>query len=366
MELVSVLFVNHALKVIFYLFLHQILKMKNLQIVALIVITAFLSSCSSEPQYAGLTIDGALTNAEVGAKVYLDNLKGNQINVLDTATVDAEGKFQLRTEMKENSIGRIRYGRANVMLLLENGSDYTITADARNPNDYNIDGHQDSKTWNELVKGLRTRQVGPEQIVAFVDTVKNPLLGYLAINQIKPEDHKAAFEKFATRMESEIPNSSFTKDIKNKLKATASLANVAVGGVAPDIVLQNPDGREMKLSDLRGQVVLLDFWASWCKPCRRENPNVVVAYNKYNKKGFTVANISLDSNREKWKQAIEIDNLKWDFHVSDLKGWKSSAAATYGVRSIPQTFLLDKEGKIIAKNLRGAALEKKLEEVLGA
>lgn len=340
--------------------------MKNINLLALLGILFILSSCASEPKYAGFTIDGTLTNPQAGTKVYLDNLKGNQINVLDTATVSADGTFQLRAELDENSIGRIRYGRANVMLLLENGANYAYSADFRNPNSYDIEGHADSKSWNTLVKGLRTRTVGPEQITAFVDTVKNPLLGYLAINQIRPEDNKKAFENFAARMEREIPNSSFTKDIKNKLKAAAAVANVSIGGEAPDIVLQNPDGKEMKLSDLKGQVVLLDFWASWCKPCRRENPNVVVAYNKYHKKGFTVANVSLDSNRDKWKQAIVNDNLKWDFHVSDLKGWKSSAAAIYGVKSIPQTFLLDKDGKIIAKNLRGAALEKKLEEVLGA
>lgn len=340
--------------------------MKNVNLLAIVALLFILSSCTNDAKYSGFTIDGALTNPQAGTKVYLDNLKGNQINVLDTATVNADGTFQLRGELDENSIGRIRYGRANVMLLLENGANYNYSADFRNPNSYDIDGHADSKTWNTLVQGLRSRTVGPDQIKSFVDTVKNPLLGYLAINQIKPEEHKATYEKFVARMESEIPNSSFTKDIKTKLKAAASLANVSVGGLAPDIVLQNPDGKEMKLSDLRGQVVLLDFWASWCRPCRRENPNVVVAYNKYNKKGFTVANISLDNNRDKWKKAIETDNLKWDFHVSDLKGWKSSAAAQYGVKSIPQTFLLDKEGKIIAKNLRGAALEKKLEEVLGS
>jgi len=340
--------------------------MKNFNLLVLFATLLLLSSCASEPNYSGFTINGTLSNPQAGTKIYLDNLKGNQINVLDTATVNADGTFQLQAELKENSIGRIRYGRANVMLLLENGANYDFSADFRNPNDYEINGHPDSKTWNTLVKGLRTRTVGPEQIKTFVDTVKNPLLGYLAINQIKAEDNKATYEKFVARMDKEIPNSSFTKDIKTKLKSAASLANVSIGGVAPDIVLQNPDGKEMKLSDLKGKVVLLDFWASWCKPCRRENPNVVIAYNKYNKKGFEVASISLDNNRDKWKEAIVNDNLKWDFHTSDLKGWKSAAAAQYGVRSIPQTFLLDQEGKIIAKNLRGAALEKKLAEVLGA
>jgi thiol-disulfide isomerase/thioredoxin len=134
--------------------------------------------------------------------------------------------------------------------------------------------------------------------------------------------------------------------------------------MAPDIVLADRDGKPYSLSSLRGKVVLLDFWASWGGPCRQENPTVVKAYNKYESKGFTVFSVSLDQSKEKWLAAIAKDGLIWNNHVSDLKGWGSEGAALYQVRGIPATFLLNKEGKIIAKNLRGPALEEKLKELL--
>ena len=134
------------------------------------------------------------------------------------------------------------------------------------------------------------------------------------------------------------------------------------GGDAPDIAMKTPEGELMKLSELRGKVVLVDFWASWCGPCRRENPNVVRVYDKYKAAGFEILGVSLDKTKDKWQAAIEKDGLTWH-HVSDLKGWKNEAAQTYGVRSIPHTVLIDKEGKIIARNLRGPALERKLAEL---
>lgn len=134
------------------------------------------------------------------------------------------------------------------------------------------------------------------------------------------------------------------------------------GGEAPDFTQKTPDGEDMNLSDLRGKVVLVDFWASWCGPCRRENPNVVRLYNEYKEDGFDILGVSLDRNKDKWLAAIEKDGLTWH-HVSDLRGWQNAAAQAYGVRSIPHTVLLDAEGKIIARNLRGSALEAKLAEL---
>ena len=135
-----------------------------------------------------------------------------------------------------------------------------------------------------------------------------------------------------------------------------------VGGVAPDFTQKTPEGEDMNLSDLRGKVVLVDFWASWCGPCRRENPNVVRMYEMYKEKGFDIIGVSLDRDKGKWLGAIEKDGLNWH-HVSDLKGWKNEVANLYGVRSIPHTILLDKEGRIIARNLRGPALEDKLKSL---
>ena len=135
---------------------------------------------------------------------------------------------------------------------------------------------------------------------------------------------------------------------------------------APDISLPDPSGKNRKLSDLRGKVVLIDFWASWCGPCRRENPNVVRAYTKYKDKGFDIFSVSLDSDGGKWQAAIQQDNLTWKNHVSDLKGWQSAAAKQYGVTSIPHTILLGKDGKIVATHLRGGQLDAMLSELLGS
>lgn len=142
-------------------------------------------------------------------------------------------------------------------------------------------------------------------------------------------------------------------------------AATAIGAVAPDFTQNDLTGKPVSLSSFRGQYVLLDFWASWCQPCRQENPNIVAAYNAFKDKGFTILGVSLDQDSTAWKKAIADDKLTWN-HVSDLKYWENAAAKTYGIRSIPASFLLDKEGKIIAKNLRGEELAAKLAELLPA
>lgn len=135
--------------------------------------------------------------------------------------------------------------------------------------------------------------------------------------------------------------------------------------IAPEIAMPNPQGKEMKLSSLRGKYVLIDFWASWCGPCRVENPNVVRLYNKYKGDKFEIFSVSLDKDGEKWKKAIEADGLIWDYHVSELTGWETDVVQKYQFSGIPHTVLIDPEGKVIAEKLRGPSLERKLQELFG-
>ncbi|GAB4243627.1 MAG: hypothetical protein Kow0027_02860 [Saprospiraceae bacterium] len=199
---------------------------------------------------------------------------------------------------------------------------------------------------SKIPQEKRTYMLALGGMIAGLQSGKSPLMATYAKKYI--EMYGAKYPEAAAQL-------------KNAVKATSSMMP---GAEAPDFTMNTPDGQPLSLKDLRGKVLLIDFWASWCGPCRRENPNVVKAYNKYHDKGFDVLGVSLDKDKKRWLDAIEKDGLIWH-HVSDLKGWANAAAQLYGVRSIPHTVLLDKDGKIIARNLRGPELEQKLAELFG-
>ena len=354
-------------------------------------------------------IKGQIQNAE-GKTIYLDYFENGVLVTIDSCNIIKKGKFEISIELKEPDFYRLRFVKNDfILLVLAKNEKIEITADANELNQsYSITGSPASSEiqeflgifnqYNNEVLAIREKQNDPkvpmeekkelfkqEQIAnneyissrnKFIQENCTSLSVLATLSQLDDNKDLALIKQITEGIGKTHPTSKYytelvkkVKQIELQQKATAERAEqvepVPIGSVAPELNFPDPLGRVITLESLRGKYVLLDFWASWCGPCRRENPNVVRAYNKYKDAGFTVFSVSLDKDKNRWLQAIKGDGLVWPNHVSDLKQWRSEAVRLYGFRGIPHTILLDKEGKVIQKNLRGAALEVKLEELLG-
>ncbi len=336
-------------------------------------------------------VKGKLQNATPG-NIYLYELGDQQFVARDTAEIAKDGTFKFEGTVKEPTFYRISLDQQNGMMLVLDNNEIKVEADAKDLNNtVKVEGSEDSQLFQQLNKlvtesrqkevelgekfnkamaegktqeaeDLRSEYLGMQKkIKDFIAAHPNSVVSaFGTLSLIDPNSDFAFADSMANLFSEKIPNSKYTAILNERLKG---LRTTAIGSVAPDISLPAPDGSTVALSSLRGKYVLIDFWASWCGPCRKENPNVVRMYNEYKGKGFEIFGVSLDQSREKWLKAIADDKLTWP-HVSDLKGWESAAAQLYGIEAIPQTILLDKEGRIIAKNLRGAELEAKLASIL--
>jgi len=384
--------------------------MKN--ILWILTLIFFVSSCETEPEH--FTISGEIKNAN-GEKLYLMELQTDKIVRIDSVILNNEGVFSFKAQTDIPKFYALRTNPNNYLTLIVNPyDDISVKAEGKNlAEDPVIEGSVESKKIAELRSRLNTsvekldslsayyqsligtreinrvrdsiQQVSREIIEEhenytkeFIEENAGSLAGLMALYQqiaprkyvLNPQDDFNYFSLVDSSLMAKYPESDAVKalhtqfeEIKRQRKAEKEISEAAGTGVtAPEIALPNPDGDTIALSSLRGKYVLLDFWASWCRPCRLENPNLVESYNKYHDKGFEIYQVSLDKKKESWIKAIEKDNLTW-IHVSDLKYWNSEAAELYKVQSIPASFLLDKNGKIIAKNLRGDALEAKLSEI---
>jgi thiol-disulfide isomerase/thioredoxin len=334
-----------------------------------------------------------------GKKIYLEYVnEQGKVAKIDSATPSAQQKVTFKGQVKDQGAFYLvnffdTPKPQKVLVILEGGESIEVEANGINDEegksnftlkgDYpNVkfmlelmaiskDMEKKVRKWNQEI------QVDPKQekriqaeftqaqatstakIKELIPQMGSHLVALWATNFLPAEKEMASLEDIANRLAKARPNHPQVKQFVANLQR---LQGVNEGAIAPEISLATPEGPNLALSSLRGKYVLIDFWASWCGPCRRENPTVVKTYAAYKDKGFEIYGVSLDQDREAWLKAIEKDQLVWK-HVSDLKYWSSAGAQAYQVNSIPQTFLLDKEGRILAKGLRGAALDQYLAQL---
>jgi thiol-disulfide isomerase/thioredoxin len=359
-----------------------------------------------EVRNSAFEMKGKLINAS-GEQLILEELTSKGTIILDSATLNAAGEFEFKHANPRLGFYRLRITESNfAMLVLDSSQKVTLTGDARNlGNSFTVAGSPDSRLFwevNEKAKisfqkrdsMMRAYQAyanlnksDPGKIKEYSGQAeekynaearllneylleiinKNPasLVAIVALQQLSPDlttdGYISQYKQIDQALTQKYPGSA---QVKIFHESVMNILNSGMGAAAPDFQFDTPDGKKLGPSSFKGHVLLVDFWASWCAPCRAENPNMVKLYKKYHAKGLEILSVSLDNKKENWVDAIRKDNLDWN-HVSDLGAWQSAAAKLYNVTSIPQTFLINKEGMIVAKGLRGEELDAKLSEVIG-
>ncbi|MCK5856675.1 MAG: AhpC/TSA family protein [Bacteroidales bacterium] len=373
--------------------------------ISLVSLILLLNISFSQAQLSNNTsISGEIVNNSK-SEIYLFQLGGNELIPLDTFLFNASNTgatqtFSFDFNVEKPDFYQVSFGEKQFSIVILSPNDHMkISLDANNMRKIkSVSGSTETENLFKIatdtdkfevkkadleeqyrkvygtpeqdsvgaVLGKEFENVEAQRIVYLKQEMlkQNSLAGLVYLDAIKMEKNLDFYGKYTPIMLKKYPDNLYVKSLYNQYVSEKSKVNIAPGVMAPEIDLPTPEGANFKLSSLRGKVVLIDFWASWCGPCRRANPHVVKLYEKYHDKGFDILGVSLDKDKAKWVKAIASDGLVWP-QVSDLKYWQSEAGRAYGVGSIPHTVLIDKEGKIIAIGLRGATLDAKLKEIFG-
>ncbi len=363
--------------------------MKN-TLFPLAVLALSLAACNSTPKY---TINGTVEGEQTGT-VYLVKYANQKVDTLAKAPI-TDGKFTMEGTVEgiTDATLSIEGKRGRTPIFLESTA-FTVALNPANPMENKIEGGASQNLANQfmsiesnamkLQNELRSQyaeayqtqdtakikeivekfnQLGSEVQAKEDSLVKANPDSYISAYMIASQMGGMELEDLTEKYNALGENAKASEPGKKIAERMEKVAAVAIGKVAPDFTLNTPEDKPLSLHSIKGKVKVIDFWASWCGPCRGENPNVVKVYEEFHPKGLEILSVSLDNNKEAWLKAIEDDKLTWN-HVSDLQGWNNAAAQLYGVNGIPHLIVLDENNVIVAKNLRGNALKEKIAELL--